>query len=96
MHLRRRAGRRTESWQRHLHTKPHYAEYLATRRAAGLGKCFEDEAPQAVLVRLGRHIEVLEADEDARACLTAALKAWPWPDEARGLVSIHLETALLL
>lgn len=71
-------------------------EYLATRRAAGLGKCFEDEAPQAVLVRLGRHIEVLEADEDARACLTAALKAWPWPDEARGLVSIHLETALLL
>ena len=71
-------------------------EYLATRRAAGLGKCFEDEAPQAVLVRLGRHVEVLEADEDARSGLTAALKAWPWPDEARGLVSIHLDTALLL
>jgi len=71
-------------------------EYLATRRAAGLGKCFEDEAPYAVLVRLGRQVEVLEANDDARDCLTAALKAWPWPDEARGLVSIQLETALLL
>ena len=71
-------------------------EYLATRRASGLGNCFDDEAPYAVLVRLGRQVEVLEADEDARACLSTALRAWPWPDEARGLVSIQLETALLL
>lgn len=71
-------------------------EYLATRRAAGLGKCFDDEAPYAILLRLGTQVEVLEADEQARGCLTAALKAWPWPDEARGLVSIDLETALLL
>ena len=71
-------------------------EFLATRRASGLGGCYADEAPHSVVLRLGSKVEVLEADPDARACLQAALKAWPWPDDARGLVSIDLQTALLL
>ena len=71
-------------------------EFLATRRAAGLGACYSDEAPHSVVLRLSSKVEVLEADPDARACLHASLKAWPWPDDARGLVSIDLQTALLL
>ena len=71
-------------------------EFLVTRRSSELGRCFDDEAPHALLVRLGRRPLVLEADEVARECLQAQLATWPWPDDARGLISLELQTALLL
>lgn len=71
-------------------------EFLVTRRGSELGRCYDDEAPHSVLIRLGAKVEVLEADEQARSCLEARLGSWPWPDDARGLISLDLQTALLL
>jgi len=71
-------------------------EFLATRRVAGLGICYADQGPHTVRVRLGQPVEVIEAEEDARACLERLFRAWPWPDEARGVIVIELETAVLL
>ncbi len=71
-------------------------EFLTSRRVAGLGACYTDRGPHSLRLRLGNPVELIEADEDARACLDPLVRVWPWPDEARGVITIELETAILL